>query len=120
MPIDLRLWRAIEFERRAAVSSNKFSATVQEGRSGRSQLLGKPGGVDQDLFDGRQHDSCPARVGHQRRWILFAAMRRAPSETRYAMTSATSPGLAMWIRSGRSFTLRRTSSVTQPVSVTGG
>jgi hypothetical protein len=41
-PIDARLLRASEFEARAAASLNRLAATVQEGRSGRSQPLGKP------------------------------------------------------------------------------
>lgn len=38
--IDVRLLRASEFEARAAASLNRLAATVQEGRSGRSQALG--------------------------------------------------------------------------------
>jgi hypothetical protein len=44
-PIEVRLLRASEFEAPAAASLHRLAATVQEGRSGRSQALGKPCGV---------------------------------------------------------------------------
>jgi hypothetical protein len=50
VPIDVRLLRASEFEACAAASLNRFPATIQEGRSGRSQPLGKPCGVGKDRF----------------------------------------------------------------------
>ena len=42
--------------------------------------------------------------GSYRKCILFPVIKRAASETRYAMIQATSSALAMWIRSGRSAT----------------
>jgi hypothetical protein len=42
--------RASEFEARAAASLNRLAATVQEGRSGRSQALGKTSGVCRELM----------------------------------------------------------------------
>ena len=46
--------------------------------------------------------------------------RRAASLHSQAITSATSAGSATWWSSGDDATKARTSSVTQPVSVTGG
>jgi hypothetical protein len=56
----------------------------------------------------------------QRSRIAFAVIRRAASQHRKEMTSATSSGLAMWIMSSAAATAFETAGVTHPVSVTGG
>ena len=60
------------------------------------------------------------RAAAQRRRTRLPVMSHASSDARYPMTRATSSGSTMWTRSELSSTFCLTSSVTHPVSVTGG
>ena len=60
------------------------------------------------------------RAAIRRKVITLPVIRAAASDARYAMTSATSAGVATCTCVGLPATNCRTASVTQPVSVTGG
>ena len=77
---------------------------------------GQPGRAWPALTGAGQRAARP----RQRSVITLPVISAASSEARYAITPATSSGVATWIRLELSVTAWRTESVTQPVSVTGG
>src|SRR6185437_1161062 len=62
----------------------------------------------------------PSAGGPYRRRMTLPVMSRAASDARYATTPATSAGEATVNSTVLSATIRRTASLTQPVSVTPG